>query len=365
MNILVVTIGNYQVPSSRVRALQYIPYFEKEGIKCHHIQYRKGLYLNYQTYGARTKPMKWAFSKLLSVLLKSFDYLIYSKLSLLHIWCTYTRYDVLLIQKVILPVFLVQKIKNKCKIIFDFDDAIYAKSRSFTLKQFRYQIRSSDITIVTNKEAKRFAERAGGKCIETIIGPIDSERYKSSGDQPENDYFTIGWIGSQTNFHYLDIIKKPLLEFSKNHPGEICLHLIGVEKPLVDGVKTTNSKWDPETEVSILDSIDVGIMPLKDDEFTRGKGAYKLLQYMSMGKANISSPVGVNDAVVIEGHTGLKARSEQEWIDCFELYFSDSELRKIHGTQAREIICDHYSLIRWSAYLVNFIKSMEHGGKHV
>jgi glycosyltransferase involved in cell wall biosynthesis len=355
MNVLFITIGDNNVPSSRVRALQYIPYLEKEGIVCDHLQYRKGHYLKHQTYGTRTNLFNWFFAKLLTLIWKLYDYLIYSKLSILKIWISYSKYDLIFIQKVVLPGFLIKRMKLKCKIVFDFDDAIYTKSRLFTMKQFGYQIKQSDITIVTNEEAEQYVKRLGGNHVERIIGPIDSCRYQTQGGKLENNKFNIGWIGSQSNFHYLDIIKEPLRLLSAKYPGEICLHLVGVENVSLEDVETLTYIWDSGTEVQILDTFDVGIMPLKNDDFTRGKGGYKLLQYMSMSKANISSPVGVNSKIVNNGVSGFSANSEEEWFDCFEEYHHSKSLREKHGKNARKLILDLYSLQGWSKFLADFM----------
>jgi len=137
---------------------------------------------------------------------------------------------------------------------------------------------------------------------------------------------------------------------------------VGVSKGIADDVETVTYKWDPDTEVQLLNGIDVGIMPLKDDEFTRGKGGYKLLQYMSMGKANISSPVGVNALLAENGYTGMLASTAEEWVDCFELYYQNPDLRKTHGDHARDVILKRFSLQRWSSFLIDYIKSLENKG---
>jgi len=355
MKVLFITIGDMNVPSSRVRALQYIPNFEKEGVACSHLQFRKGSYLKFKSYGNAKNLFQAIMGKILTVFLKAFDYLVYSKIRIIQIWWSFRKYDLVFIQKVVLPSFLVRRMKSSCKIVFDFDDAIYTQSRLFTLKQFRSQICKSDITIVTNEEARDYALKAGGKHVEMIVGPVDSERYHGSGSLTKSEKLNIGWIGSQSTAQYLELIQEPLRIISNKYPGKICLHLVGVDHFHMDGVETSIYQWDPGTEVQLLDMFDVGVMPLKNDEFSRGKGAYKLLQYMSMGKANISSPVGVNQKLVEHGKTGLLADSVDEWLDCMELYLHDISKRAEHGANARALIEKAYSLQRWSKYLLKHL----------
>ena len=153
MKALILTIGNRNVPSSRVRALQYIPYFEEAGLSCRHISYRKGLYLKFKSKGlGKSFPISFFF-KLLSIAFKLLDYLIYSKLALLRVWFSSGRYDLIFVQKVVLPVFVIKHIRRRSRYVFDFDDAIYSQSRFFTLRQFRYQLRNSEMTLVTNEDA--------------------------------------------------------------------------------------------------------------------------------------------------------------------------------------------------------------------
>ena len=109
MRVLFVTIGDIKVPSSRVRALQYIPYLEKEGITCSHIQYRKGYYLKYKVYGARKSLLHRILTRFLTIFLKAYDYLLFSKLRLIQIWFSYPEYDLVFIQKVVLPTFLLKR----------------------------------------------------------------------------------------------------------------------------------------------------------------------------------------------------------------------------------------------------------------
>ena len=103
-------------------------------------------------------------------------------------------------------------------------------------------------------------------------------------------------------------------------------------------------KIRPEAEAEWLGSIDIGIMPLEDDDWSRGKCAFKLLQYMAAGVPTVSSPVGMNAEVIVDGVNGLLAETESEWSEKLLALAEDADLRKKLGASGRRTVEEEYSL---------------------
>jgi glycosyltransferase involved in cell wall biosynthesis len=117
-------------------------------------------------------------------------------------------------------------------------------------------------------------------------------------------------------------------------------------------------KWSAETEVQVLNSFDIGIMPLPDDEWAKGKCGLKGLSYMACGVTTIMSPVGVNNDIIENGTNGYLASSEEEWINYLSLLIEDAELRKRIGENARNTIEKKYSVNANKELYLNELKSL-------
>jgi glycosyltransferase involved in cell wall biosynthesis len=119
--------------------------------------------------------------------------------------------------------------------------------------------------------------------------------------------------------------------------------------------------WSEETEISSLHSFDIGIMPLLDNEFQRGKCGMKLLQYMAVGIPTIASPVGVNRDIILHGETGFLASGEDEWRNALETLVRDAELRRQMGINGRQRCEELYSLKRWGPVLLDVFERVAGG----
>jgi glycosyltransferase involved in cell wall biosynthesis len=121
--------------------------------------------------------------------------------------------------------------------------------------------------------------------------------------------------------------------------------------------------WSLEQEVDLLQDCDIGIMPLQDNEWARGKCGLKLLQYMAVGLPAIASPVGVNLDIVLDGANGFLASSEAEWRAKLIRLCNDEELRTKIGRAARQTVVDHYSLMAWTPKLAASYWDLASNGK--
>lgn len=335
MKIIFLTLGDEQIASSRTRVFQFFPYFDKQGVRY------------------RTFVTKFAIRPR-NIFELAWFYL-YHFLLLLRIFVN-PFYNVIFIQKVLLPKFYLTglKILGK-KIVFDFDDAIYThdpsggESREGVEKHrdnskmavFLDIVSMSDLVIMETHNGEQLARRFNLKTLR-ITGPIDTTRYvpKPKSD-PEN--IIIGWIGSRTTTKYL----KPLIPIFKKISAEypqVSFKVIGAEDLSTADARIQQVPWSLTTEVAELQKFDIGIMPLTDDEWTKGKGGYKLLQYMAIGIPCIASPYGINSEIVRDGENGYLVENEWGWCEKLKSLIEDASLRERMGARGREIAEKKYSL---------------------
>lgn len=164
---------------------------------------------------------------------------------------------------------------------------------------------------------------------------------------PENDnaVLTVGWIGTPPTEKYLEIVKRPVSKLLEKVSGRLLL--VGVSERArehFEGVSLTIKPWEEARETEYISQMDIGIMPLKDEPWERGKCGFKLLQYMAAGKPVVASPVGVNSDIVEGSGCGYLARTEEDWFNGLYRLARDAELRKILGAQGRKAVEQRYSL---------------------
>jgi len=297
------------------------------------------------------------------------------------------RYDVVFVQRVILPLGLERILKSlNDRVVFDFDDAIFAReegvsggilSRIVEKRSSRglpRMLRAAKCAIVENAYTMEYARRYA-RHVAVITGPIDTNRYvfDKRAEAQENNFLVpndgllvtdapspthhspltthqgersrglvIGWIGSPGTVRYLEALTGVLRQVAEKYP-EVWVMVIGARFS-VDGVRVVHRAWRLETEVEDLREFDVGVMPLPDNAWTRGKGGYKLLQYMAMEIPAVASPVGINREIVEDGANGFLAKDEEEWVEKLSLLIERPDLRKRFRRAGRRTVEERYSL---------------------
>jgi len=329
MKIFFFTAGPEILASSRTRAYQYLPYLKQAGIGFRVVNFNS----RDECRAMMTKTERTLIKKL-------FDK-IYSFFQVLKLLFFAKNYDIVFIQKVLLPGFVLDLLfflNNH--IVFDFDDALFVNAKF--IKRFTHTVRKSKCVILENDFNRDFVQRYN-KNILTITGPIDTKRYFLYKKNEDNGHVTIGWIGSQDSAHYV----KPLLEVFRNL-SKICknlkIEIIGAGEINVEGLNLITKDWQLEAEIQDLHKFDIGVMPLPDDEWSKGKGGYKLLQYMSVGIPCVASPVGVNQEIVRDGVNGYLASGYKEWEERLLELIKSPELRAKMGLAGRDIAVKEYSL---------------------
>jgi glycosyltransferase involved in cell wall biosynthesis len=236
-------------------------------------------------------------------------------------------------------------------IIFDFDDAVMFRElkyrrplRAKTFKKFVHTLKHCRAAVAGNEFLARLAEACGVRST-VLPTPIDLAKYKLK-EQRNGNGLTIGWLGLSDGLGYLKDIQPVLQRLTGMFPG-LRLKVVS-DKPLqLDGVTIHNEPWQKETEQQNLTSFDIGIMPLWDSLWTRGKCGYKILQYMGVGTAVVASAVGANRDIITHGENGFLAESQDDWMTALGALIENAEQRREFGLRGRKLVEERYSLDRF------------------
>jgi glycosyltransferase involved in cell wall biosynthesis len=240
--------------------------------------------------------------------------------------------------------------------VFDVDDAIYvrkprrlgdaADDSPWRKSKFAATCRWVDVVAAGNDVLAGVA-RTAAKAVAILPTSIDSARYMqttaTAADPP-----TIVWIGSPENLVYLEMIRPALARLAGRHPT-LKMRVICSRFPDWPEVNIERVPWSSATEAQSLAAAHIGIMPLTDDEWARGKCAFKLLQYMAAALPCVASPIGANTEAVIDGFNGFHARSLDEWERNLESLIQSPELRARFGANGRAHVESRYSMRTYQA----------------
>ena len=248
------------------------------------------------------------------------------------------------------PIFewLIYKLKKP--IIFDFDDAVFLPNFNPVNSFYRFLksqtktkkiVRMSKKIIVSNGFLEEYARRFNSR-VYVIPTPIDTEKFRPLCEKKRKDLI-IGWIGSPTTFSYLSIIFEPIQKLSRKY--EFIFKIIGAGTPVfIPGVKIENYEWNLKKEVENFQSIDIGVYPLPDTEWVKGKAAFKAIQYMAVGVPVVASPVGMTNEIIQDDVNGFFAKSNEEWVEKISRLIESLDLRKKIGFAGRRTVEEKFSV---------------------
>ena len=274
---------------------------------------------------------------------------------------TASRFDVVFIYREMFPLGppLVERLlaaRGRPPIVFDFDDAIFLPSVSeanrliSALKQpgkVSTIIRHSNHVIAGNDYLAAYARRFND-AVTVIPTSVDLSRFvprlgSASGNGATSEPLVVGWIGSPTTGQYLRMLTPVLQELSKRHA--FVLRISGTALPVsIPGVRVDNTPWTLGREVELFNTCDVGVYPLPDDDWSKGKCGFKAIQFMACGVPVISSVVGVNREIIEDGVNGFLASTGEEWVRKLDRLLSDATLRRRFADAGRRTIQERYSL---------------------
>lgn len=272
-------------------------------------------------------------------------------------------YDVAIVNAEIFPLLpgFIESRLLRIPYIYDFDDAFFLKYRLDRFKRISFLLRDKfnpvvarAATVMAGNHYLAGYAKQWNPATHWLPTVVDTERYTPAPCKRE-DVFTVGWIGSPSTSVYLSKLVQPLEQLGRE--GPVRFLVAGGCSPAIPGVDVVNMPWSEATEVEVINSFDVGVMPLFDDEWARGKCAFKLIQYMACGVPVVASPVGANVDVVNNGN-GLLADSVGDWLDALRRLRDDPALRQSFGTTARQTVEQLYSLRSTLPVMVKTIKAV-------
>lgn len=245
-----------------------------------------------------------------------------------------------------------KKIRNKgVKMVLDFDDSIWLNDISTGNRNLAFLkkpsktadiIKLCDACIVGNQFLGSYARKYNPNVF-VIPTTIDTDYYQPALSHETQKPVCIGWTGSSTTIKHFSLAIPVLREIKIKYGDKVIFRVISDEfyNGHLEGLE--NIRWTKKTEVRDLSAIDIGIMPLPDDEWSKGKCGFKGLQYMALGKPAVMSPVGVNNEIIVDGENGFLANTHEEWVYILSRLIEDAALRKQIGLEGRKTVEERYS----------------------
>ena len=343
MRVLFLVPYPTEAPSNRLRVEQYFPYLRQHGVEpilrpfmssdLYNIRYAPGsMARKVASLGASTASRFFDVRRA-------------------------DRADLLFVHRETFPVggpFIEELLARRGRpLIFDFDDAIYLLNTgvmSRTVGLLKRPSKTARIinlatTVIAGNENLKAYASLYNRNITVIPTPVDTDVFAPRPDrEPSNrGKVVIGWMGSNTTAPYLKMVGDALAVVARRYPNVEVRAIGGSYVPPVTPSLTVR-RWTLEGELDDLHGFDIGIMPMPDTEWTRGKCGFKALLYMSCGVPPVCSPVGLTTEIVQDGENGLLATTTDEWIDKLSMLVEDPAVRRRMGQAGRQTVEEKYSL---------------------
>jgi glycosyltransferase involved in cell wall biosynthesis len=334
--------------STRQRLLQYIPALNAAGISVEWHPLLDDDQINQTGKLRNTIPLLAAYLRRVMLLL--------------HV----RRYDVVWIHKELFPYtpgwFEALVARAGVPIVYDFDDAIFHNYdlnrrglvRRMLGRRFEPLLRRASAASCGNAYLRDYAARF---CPTSVLIPtvVDTDVYPPPPTPPNGGAPVIGWIGSFSTWQYMQPLV-PLLE-ELVASGRARVRIVGAGATAGAYPAFEMVDWSEATEIAEVQRMDIGIMPLTDDPWARGKCGYKLIQYMACGLPVVASPVGVNAKLAQPGITGMLADTIDDWRDALLCLLNDAPLRAAYGAAGRDLVERDYSLKKIAPRFVALLHS--------
>ncbi len=324
---IIFLIQGFNVAASRYRVLQYLPFLKEAGLRAEAREF------------PRTTGGWLSLSRSLE------------------------KGDTLFVQRTRMPLWALMAVKGRgVRIVYDFDDAVMFKNslspNPYSLRRtmsFRRQLKYSDLVIAGNEFLRAEASKYHGD-VRVLPTPIDGARYTEKRYE-RRDEVVIGWIGDHGSIHYMESYRDVWDEVGRRH-GNAVLAIICDTFIETARIPLKKIPWSFDREVRDLQSFDIGVMPLFDDLWSRGKCGYKIIQYMGVGVPAVCTPVGINRDVVEDGANGFWAATREEWVEKLARLVGDQGLRLAMGKAGREKIMARFTVQACAPLLTGWLEGL-------
>lgn len=348
MRVLFLTKYTATGPSSRYRVVQFLPFVEQAGIEWTLEPLLDDRYLDVRFSGRRP----------------GFFHLAARALARVRVLLGSGRFDTVFVQKELFPWAppLVEWLLSVAhvRVILDIDDAIHLpySGRPLLSRKIPTAIARASLVLAGNRW---LAEYARGFNRSTVHFPtvVDAERFTPRAASTARSPVVVGWMGSPETVRFLSDVMPSLQRAQARR--DFVVRVVGAGSFTAPGMWLETSPWSFDREVDDLRSFDVGVMPLRNDEWARGKCSLKLLQYMSAGLATVSSPAGSVSDIVRDGDNGFVAATGDEWTGRVEDLVGDAALRERTGARARAWLVGHYSLANYGPRFASMLRQVAEG----
>lgn len=357
MRVLFLACHPVEGPSTRYRTLQYFPFLERHGISCELWPFMTSAFYN-----------RFYFDGPLSRRAPAFGWFALRRLAQL---ARMRPFDVAVVHREAmlfgppLVEWAIARIWRK-PIVFDFDDAIFLYSdvpgHGVWAQRLKMPwktdvlVRSSDHVVACNQYLYEYAITRNRRTV-VIPTVVDAERFSPACRRSSSDVPVIGWVGSPSTRRYVEMLIPVFEELASRH--RFRLKIVGGGRDVnVPGVDVANVPWSLEREVSHFADLDIGIYPLSDTPWARGKTGFKAVQCMAMGIPTVCSSVGGVVEFVKDGENGFLAETTGEWIDKLSALLEDAELRRSLGARGRQTVEEWYCVQKQAPRLKAVLESV-------
>ena len=331
--VLLLTRYDHIGASSRVRFLQYLPHLAAMGVEAvvHPLFSNDSLARLYKDGRRSRTDLLRALWRRITTLLRD------------------SKADVIWLQQEVfpfLPAGWETVLLGRRPYVIDFDDAyhLYYQNhavglvRSFYGDKVAQLMRGARTVVVGNDTLGVYARQAGARDVRLVYSAVDTHRIAAL---PPPKAFTVGWIGTpMTAEQSLHVLRAPLKQFLAE-TGAHCI-LMGADERQYPDIPAVRRPWSEAGEETFLPGLSVGLCPLDDSAWTRGKSGYKIIQYMSAGRATLTSPVGIAAQLVRPGETGLHCRTDDDWYQGLVSLYRDRARCAAFGRAARDLAVRTY-----------------------
>ena len=328
MRVLFIVPYPTEGPSNRFRVEQYLPALREKGV-----EFKVRAFYNARLYAILHGEGRY---------LEKLFYLAGSTMARLVDIFRSINYDIVFIHREAFPskdpVFEWLFRLFAKKIIYDFDDAIFLTKPA----KVRMLLRTADHVIAGNAFLREESIRYN-KNVTILPTPIDTDRYLPAFSRPGRKKVVIGWIGTSTTFAYLASVSDVFRRLSEKYEN-VEFRAVGAGAGPGPSALINRIKWHLESEVGELQGFDIGIMPMPENDWTKGKCAFKILEYMAVGIPSVASPVGMNKEVITDGLNGFLVSTDKGWFEKLSALIESPSLRESIGRKGRETVEKIYSL---------------------